>query len=75
VPGAGWEKGKGYIFLIEDAFATGYSVLVIAGTDAIDTRNACSVMQQFDSPDIAAKLAGQTKVAVTAVSGAGITAL
>ncbi|MDI6825689.1 MAG: S-layer protein [Candidatus Aenigmarchaeota archaeon] len=75
VPAEGWEKGKGYIFLIENAFATGYSVIVIAGTDAIDTRNACSVMQQFDTPEIAAKLAGQTSVAVTAVSGAGITAL
>jgi hypothetical protein len=75
VPGAGWETGKGYIFYVADAFATGYDAVVIAGTDAIDTRNACSVMQKFDNTEIAAKLAGQTKVAVTAVSGAGITTL
>jgi hypothetical protein len=74
-PGAGWETGKGYIFYVADAFATGYDVIVIAGTDAIDTRNACAVIQKFDNIDIAAKLTGQTKVAVTAVSGAGITAL
>jgi len=75
VPGAGWETGKGYIIYVADAFATGYDAIVIAGTDAIDTRNACSVMQKFDNTDIAAKLTGQTKVAVTAVSGAGITPL
>jgi hypothetical protein len=75
VPGAGWETGKGYIIYVVDAFATGYDAIVIAGTDAIDTRNACSVMQKFDNTDIAAKLIGQTKVAVTAVSGAGVTPL
>ncbi len=75
VPGAGWETGKGYVFYVADAFATGYDAVVIAGTDAIDTRNACSVMQKYDNTEIAAKLTGQTKVAVTAVSGAGITAL
>jgi hypothetical protein len=74
-PGTGWETGKGYIFHIADAFATGYDVVVIAGTNAIDTRNACSVMQKFDTTDISAKLTGQTKVVVTAVSGAGITPL
>lgn len=77
IPGAGWETGKGYIFYVSNAFgnATGYSAVVIAGTDAIDTRNACSVMQKFDNIEIAAKLKDQTKVAVTAVSGAGITPL
>jgi hypothetical protein len=76
-PGAGWETGKGYIFYVANAFgnATGYDAIVIAGTNAIDTRNACSVMQKYDNTEIAAKLTGQTKVAVTAVSGAGITAL
>jgi hypothetical protein len=74
-PGAGWETGKGYIFYVADAFATGYDAIVIAGTNAIDTRNACSVIQKYDNTEIAAKLTGQTKVAVTAVSGAGITAL
>ena len=75
VPGAGWETGKGYIIYVADAFATGYDAIVIAGTDAIDTRNACAVMQKFDNTDIAAKLTGQTKVAVTAVSGSGLTPL
>ncbi len=77
IPGTGWETGKGYIFYVSNAFgnATGYSAVVIAGTDAIDTRNACSVMQKFDNTEIAAKLKDQTKVAVTAVSGAGITPL
>jgi len=74
-PGAGWETGKGYIFYVADAFATGYDAIVIAGTDALDTRNACSVIQKYDNTEIAAKLTGQTKVAVTAVSGAGITTL
>jgi len=74
-PGAGWETGKGYIFYVVDAFATGYDAIILAGTNAIDTRNACSVMQKYDNTDIAAKLSVQTKVAVTAVSGAGITVL
>jgi hypothetical protein len=74
-PGAGWETGKGYVFYVPDAFATGYDAIVIAGTNVIDTRNACSVMQKYDNTEIAAKLTGQTKVAVTAVSGAGITTL
>jgi hypothetical protein len=61
-PGAGWETGKGYVFYVPDAFATGYDAIVIAGTNAIDTRNACSVMQKYDNTEIAAKLTGQTKV-------------
>jgi len=75
IPGAGWEIGKGYIIYVADAFATGYDAIVIAGTDAIDTRNACSVMQKYDNTEIAAKLTAQTAVAVTSVSGAGITPL
>jgi S-layer protein (TIGR01564 family) len=49
VPGEGWETGKGYIWFIEDAFATGVHALVVAGTEKEQTRIACSALQQYET--------------------------
>jgi hypothetical protein len=72
VPGEGWESGKGYIWLIEDGFQTGYYVLVVAGSAKAQTKMACSVLQQYDD-----LLAGSTDTAIeiTSATTAGITAL
>jgi hypothetical protein len=71
-PGEGWKTGEGYIWVIEDAFKEGQTVVVAAGTDAADTRKVCLVLQQYDT-----LLAGRTETAikVTEVSAAGIAAL
>jgi len=68
--GEGWEEGKGYIWLIEDAFKTGQTVLVVAGTKAADTRTATSVLQKYDTllTDSTA-----TAIAITSATTAGIT--
>jgi len=65
-------SGEGYIKVIEDVFATGQQVVVVAGWDASDTRNACSVLQQYGS--FATQLDGNVAVKVTSVSAAGIVA-
>jgi len=41
-------SGQAMIKLIDDAFATGKSALIVAGTKAADTRAACSVLQKYD---------------------------
>ncbi len=71
-PGEGWVTGKGYIWLIEDAFKTGQTVLVFAGTDKEQTKMAASVLQKYDT-----LLKGSTAVAIeiTSATTAGITPL
>jgi hypothetical protein len=71
-PGEGWETGKGYIWLVEDAFKTGQTVLVVAGTEKAQTKTACSVVQKFGT-----LLADSTATAVevTSATTAGITPL
>ncbi|OGI15027.1 hypothetical protein A3K63_04100 [Candidatus Micrarchaeota archaeon RBG_16_49_10] len=58
------------IEVIDDIFATGKSVVVVAGWEAANTRTASSVLQQWDT-----LLDGITasKVIVTAATSAGIT--
>jgi len=60
----------GYIKVIDDAFATGHQVVVVAGTRAADTRLAANVLQQYDT-----LLKSQTAsaVQVTSLSASGVT--
>jgi hypothetical protein len=46
-PGAGWETGKGYLFVINDCFKTGQTCLVVAGYAKEQTRVACAALQQY----------------------------
>ena len=71
-PGAGWETGKGYIWLIEDAFKTGQTVIVVAGTEKAQTKTACSVLQKYDT---LLKDSTATAIAITSATTAGITPL
>jgi hypothetical protein len=71
-PGAGWETGKGYIWLIEDAFKTGQTVLVVAGTEKAQTKTACSVLQKYDT---LLKDSTATAIEITSATTAGITPL
>ncbi len=70
---AGWPgRNFGLVQVVDDAFTTGKVALVVAGTRAEDTRNACSVLQQYDT-----LLKSQTasKIEVTSATAAGITAV
>jgi hypothetical protein len=71
-PGEGWETGKGYIWLIEDAFKTGQTVIVVAGTAKEQTKTACSVLQKYDT---LLKDSTATAIAITSATTAGITPL
>jgi hypothetical protein len=46
IPGPAWTPGAAYVKVIEDAFATGRVALVVAGTNAADTRLATSLLSQ-----------------------------
>jgi len=72
VPGEGWVTGKGYIWLIEDAFKTGQTVLVVAGTEKAQTKTACSVLQKYAT---LLKDSTATAIEVTSATTAGITPL
>jgi hypothetical protein len=63
-------RNFGRIQVIDDAFYTGYQVVVVAGTRASDTRLVANVLQQYDT-----LLSGQTAsaVEVTSLSASGIT--
>ena len=53
--------------LIDDAFGTGKAALIVAGTNAADTRAASAVLQAYD--DYAASLKGtEVKVVGTTVT-------
>jgi hypothetical protein len=45
-PGPAWTPGAAYVKVVEDAFATGKVALVVAGTNAADTRLATSLLSQ-----------------------------
>lgn len=49
VPGSAWEANTGYILLVEDAFATGKVALVVAGTTATETVEACHILQDYEA--------------------------
>jgi len=66
-----YSEGQAIIKIYEDAIETGYVALLVAGWDAEDTRNACSVMQQYGT--FAGQLDENVAVIVTSVSAAGIT--
>jgi len=65
-------EGEAYIKVYEDVLEDGYVAVVVAGWEATDTRNACSVLQQFTT--FADELDGNVAVKVTSVTAAGITA-
>jgi hypothetical protein len=44
--GPAWTSGRAYIQVIEDAFATGKIALLIAGTEAADTRTATDMLSK-----------------------------
>jgi len=67
-----YTEGQAIIKVYDDAIETGYVALLVAGWDAEDTRNACSVMQQYGT--FADQLDENEAVIVTSVSAAGITA-
>ncbi|MCC5994598.1 MAG: S-layer protein [Candidatus Aenigmarchaeota archaeon] len=45
-PGPAWTPGAAYVKVVEDAFTTGKVALVVAGTNAADTRLATSLLSQ-----------------------------
>ena len=53
--GEAWTADTGYIMVVDDAFATGKYVVVVAGTLGTDTRVASQVLQQWET-----KLSGVT---------------
>jgi hypothetical protein len=65
-------EGEGYIEVVDGVLETGKYAVVVAGWEADDTRDATSVMQQFDS--FSTQLDGNMAVKVTSVSASGITA-
>jgi hypothetical protein len=72
-PGDAWTADTAYIIVTDNAFATGKTVVTVAGTLAADTRLASTVLQQY-----ATKLTGITtseaKITGTAIATATITA-
>jgi hypothetical protein len=43
----GYTSGSAMMKFVEDAWGTGKAALIVAGYDAADTRNACSVLQDY----------------------------
>ena len=64
-------SGEGYIKVFDGTLETGRVAVVVAGWEAGDTRNACSVLQKYTQ--FATELAGNVAVKVTSVTAAGIT--
>jgi hypothetical protein len=65
-------EGEGYIALTDGVVEEGKYAVVVCGWAAADTRDATSVLQQYDS--FTEQLDGNTAVKVTGVSASGITA-
>jgi hypothetical protein len=66
-------KDEGYIKVFENPEGFGTKeVILVAGWEAKDTRNACSVLQQYGS--FATALDGNVAVKITSVTSSGITA-
>jgi len=66
-------EGEGYIALVNGVVETGKYAVVVAGWEAADTRDATSVLQQYDS--FLEQLDGNMAVKITGVSASGITAV
>ena len=58
-----YASGEAMIELVEDAFGDGSLALIVAGTDAADTVEACHVLQNYD--DYATEFADKKEVKVT----------
>ena len=68
VPGSAWTPNTGYIIAVDDAFATGKVALVVAGTMAAQTRQACSTLQDYTGKGLtgtAVKIVGSVISPVT----------
>lgn len=64
-------QGEGFIKLVDGVLETGKYAVVVAGWEAEDTRDATSVLQQFDT--FKTQLTGNMAVKITSVSASGIT--
>jgi len=64
-------SGEGYIKVFDGTLETGKVAVLVAGWEAGDTRNACSVLQKYTQ--FATELTGNVAVKVTSVTSAGIT--
>jgi hypothetical protein len=64
--------GEGYIAVTEDMVEDGQVAVVVFGYAAEDTRNACSVLQKYET--FSDQLGDNVAVKVTDVSASGITA-
>ena len=65
--GMGYTAGQAMIKLVNNAFGTGTSALIVAGRDAQDTRNAAKVLQAYDDYALTGttvKVAGATVTSV-----------
>jgi hypothetical protein len=67
-----YAEGEAYIKIYDGVLESGKYAVLVAGWSADDTRNACSVMQQFET--FAGQLDGNEAVKITSVSASGITA-
>jgi S-layer protein (TIGR01564 family) len=65
-------EGEGYVALVDGVLESGKYAVVVAGWEADQTRDACSVLQQFGS--FSGQLDGNMAVKVSSVSASGITA-
>jgi hypothetical protein len=65
-------EGEGFIKIYEDVLEDGYVAVAVVGWESPQTRNACSVLQQYSS--FADELDGNVAVKVTSVTAEGITA-
>lgn len=70
--GADWTANTAYIIVIDDAFATGHQAVVVAGTQAADTRLASTVLQQY-ATKLSTITSGIAKISGTAIATATIT--
>jgi len=62
-----FSSGEAMIKLVEDAFGDGSLALIVAGTDAADTVEACHVLQNYD--DYATEFTDKEEVKVTTEAG------
>lgn len=72
--GAAWTADTSYIMVVDDAFATGKAVVLVAGTQGVDTRLATQVLQQY-ATKLSAITGSSVKITGTAIATATIAAV
>jgi hypothetical protein len=73
IAGASWTANTAYIIVVDDAFATGHQAVVVAGTQAADTRLASTVLQQY-ATKLSTITSSTAKISGTAIATATIAA-